>query len=307
MRHAIGELQAEKYLERIKGSGTFISGKLKGKTKTIGVVTTYDNYIFQDIIKGIDQTLSKYNYGMMLGLTHNSVEREAEVIENMINRDVDGIIIETSKSAFPNLNIEMYEKLKIKGIPYILINGYYRELDCARLLFDDVCGGYLAAMHLIENGHRDISGLFKVDDIQGHRRYLGFVKALREKDIPLKEDLIDWFTTENFDEITTSNGLLKKLKKSSAVICYNDQTALMVKNLLKKNDIIIGKDISLISFDDSKLAKLAGLEVTSIIYPANKFGQRAANNLIDLIKGKKIKKEDVIKAELIIRDSVVKL
>ena len=189
----------EGWLYKIHGKGTFVGDRLgekSNKIKTIGVMTTYLNdYIFPSIILGIDEVLSKAGYNMVLGCTDNRHDKERLCLENFVKADVQGIIIEPTKSALPNPNLDVYKQIINKGIPIFFIHGFYQELDCPYVVVDDVEAGYLATDYLIKLGHKNIGGIFKIDDIQGHYRFKGYQMALSQAKLDLIDLNVLWFDT----------------------------------------------------------------------------------------------------------------
>lgn len=310
VRQAFGELVNEGWLHRVQGKGTFVSrsaGMQKEKSRIIGVMTTYlDDYIFPSIIKGIDNVLSNQGYSMILSHTDNKIEREAACLSAIMEKNVDGFIIEPTKSALPNPNLGLYEELERKGIPYIFINGFYPGREASCVVEDDELGGYLAAMHLMELGHEKIGGIFKVDDIQGHGRYKGTVRAHRERGRNIPEDSVIWYTTEDSDSIFGETGrklLLKRLEGCTGVVCYNDQVALRLIEIFKAESVRVPGDVSLVSFDDSELAVASETKLTTVAHPKAGLGEKAALGLLDLLRYNRNRVKEIMKPELIVRSS----
>lgn len=312
VRHAIGRLEQEGLVERQRGSGTYIkTGGLgvNNKTMTVGVITTYlDDYIFPSIINGIEGVLTKNGYSISLGLTRNRVENERRLLESFLEKGLDGLIVEGTKSALPNPNIEIYKKFYKQGIPVIFMNGYYGELSPNYVVVDDVLGGKMATDYLISAGHKKITGIFKYDDMQGHKRYQGFQESIYHAGITICEENLMWFATDDskiFDESYQAE-TLKKLKQVSGVVCYNDEIATKLIKLLESNAIHVPGDISVVSFDDSNLATMSQIGLTTVAHPGKDLGKMAAKELLKIIKKEQNKSKKVIKPKLIIRESVEK-
>ncbi|TKJ46627.1 hypothetical protein CEE34_07955 [Candidatus Aerophobetes bacterium Ae_b3a] len=73
------------------------------------------------------------NYSIVLGNANHSLEKEAAHPQDMINRNVDGLIIEPTRSALPSSNIKYFHKLREKGIPFVMIDSYFDDSDLAIL------------------------------------------------------------------------------------------------------------------------------------------------------------------------------
>ena len=310
VRQAISQLASEGWLYKVHGKGTFVGDRIRRKSnkiKTIGVMTTYLNdYIFPSIILGIDEVLSKAGYNMVLGCSYNHHDKERMCLENFIRADIHGVIVEPTKSALPNPNLDLYRQIIEKDIPMFFIHGCYKELDCPYVVVDDIKAGYIAARHLIDLGHKRIGGIFKIDDIQGHYRFKGYQMALHEAKIDLKDLNVLWFDTDDKREefIKFDKKMFRELtKRCSAIVCYNDQVALKVMNIIRKKGMKIPEDISLVSFDDSQLAVVSEVKLTTVAHPQKKLGRIVAESLINKINGGKGKDKIKMEPELIIRGS----
>lgn len=314
VRQAISVLESEGVLERRRGSGTYVMATaLKPRTRAmrIGVITTYlDDYIFPSIIQGIDAVLTESGYSMQLAITYNKVENEMRVLSTMLKNGVDGMIIEPTKSGLPNLNADLYEEMKRRGIPCVFINGYHSDTCFPYVAMDDYACGQEAAAYLLRKHHRRIAGIFKSDDIQGHLRYAGCASMLKKHQLLLAEENILWYTTEDtkpsFDRAFEQRAL-RRVEGCTALICYNDQIAFKVMELLIRNNVIIPRDLSLIGFDDSDTDSIAQLSLTTFSHPKAELGQTAAKHLLRLIAGERFDATVKFKPRFVERSSVRQL
>jgi GntR family transcriptional regulator of arabinose operon len=266
-----------------------------------------DYYIFPNILKGIDGVLTRLGYNLVLGITYNRVENERCFLRSCIDNSVDGIIIEASKSALPNPNLDLYRELTDRGIPYIFINCYYEDFDCNYVVMDDCYAGYMAALRILHSGHRNIGGIFKSDDMQGQRRYSGFSKALSENGLTNFDANIVWYDTEDVDiliEPKYDAQLLNILSGCTGIVCYNDQVAAKAVALMQRNNIKVPNDVSIVGFDNSNLAILCAVKLTTITHPGEKLGEKAAESIYSLLSGNENKITYTFKPELVERDSV---
>lgn len=311
VRKALSLLEQEGYIEACHGKGTFCSEKMRHmkKSRNIAVVTTYiSDYIFPRLIQGMDNVLSEQGYSIILKNTGNSRQKEAKCLEELLQKDIDGLIIEPSKSQLSCRHPGLYENLEKYQIPYIFIQGIYTEMkDKPHILMDDARGGYLVTKYLLEQGHRRITGFFKADDIQGIQRHKGYVRALQEAGIPYDPDLVVWFHTE--DRRSKPSMMVKEMVKTGSlphgIVCYNDQIAVQVIESLEDCGLQVPKDISVTGYDNSLYAQ-RGTGITTIAHPQERLGEMAAELILEKINGVSeadSKVERLIQPELIVRGS----
>ncbi|ENH96342.1 GntR family transcriptional regulator [Gracilibacillus halophilus YIM-C55.5] len=322
VRLAIGELVNEGWLYREQGAGTFCADRtsidrkrsMEQSQKNIAIVTTYiSEYIFPSIIRGAEAFLSEHGYHVSIFNTHNQYDQERMILNKILMGSYDGVIIEPTNSASSNPNLHYYLKLEEYQIPYVMINATYEELEPISFMMDDQRGGYIQAEHLIQHGHKEIACIYKTDDVQGQKRLKGYIKAHREMGIPINPKNMITYHTQN--QFTKPVEELKKLlaaknNQPTAVACYNDQLVLRLMDFLREEGIQIPKDLSFVGYDDSMLADISEVKITSVIHPKSKLGLDAAQAIIQLIKKKVSNPETLSKLyspELQIRQSTLKL
>lgn len=309
VRQAINILIQNDYLTSRQGSGTYVVFNRFAAHKpnmTAGVVTTYvSTYIFPRIIHGIETILTEYGYSIQLAFTNNTVQKENHVLHTMLEKGVDGLIVEPAKSGLPNPNKELYNKIYAKKIPVLFINSYYPDLKIPHVSLNDHAAGYLATNYLIQKGHRRIACIFKSDDMQGHLRYAGYLDALLKAGYEIHDENVLWYSTEDLrDRFTEEKWILERLANCTALVCYNDEIGLKMVNLLESNRIAVPDDISIVSIDNSNLADLCKVPLTSVANPMDLLGRTAAQNLINLISHALIPATSEFKPKIVERSSV---
>ena len=311
VRKALAILAQEGYVEAFHGKGTFCSEGVRhiGKSRNIAVVTTYiSDYIFPRLIQGIDSVLSEEGYSIILKNTGNSRQKEAKCLEELLQKNIDGLIIEPSKSQLACRHPNLYRNLDKYGIPYIFIQGIYMEMrDKPHILMDDTKGGYLATEYLVKLGHKKIIGIFKADDIQGMNRHKGYARALQEYGIAYDPDNVVWFHTEDrkVKPAMMVRDMVRQNRLPEGIVCYNDQIAVQVMEALEEEGIHIPEYVSVTGYDNSLYAR-QGNGITTIAHPQEKLGEMAAELLLEKMSGvpeKESHVERLIQPELIIRGS----
>jgi len=326
VRLAIGDLVTTGWLYREQGAGTFCADRTKSESETsqvqsknIAIITTYiSDYIFPSIIRGAEKQLSEHGYNVSLFSTNNNHKTEKKVLETILSQHFEGIIIEATLSATTNPNINYYLNLESKNIPYIMINACYDELEPISITLNDEKGAYLQTEHLIDLGHKNIVGFFKTDDKQGSRRMKGYLKAHRDHDITIiPSNIVTYHTDEKgtkplekLEDILSQNAS----NRPTAIICYNDELAVKLLDVIREHQLNIPNDISIVGFDDSFLANVSEVKLTTIKHPQSELGEAAGKLILDMIKESKGDKKDtnkprsiVFEPQLVLRNSTKKL
>lgn len=298
VRQALEYLVELGLIEKRQGSGSRVVRRRSFGTDRVAVVTSYiDDYIFPSVLQDIQRVLVRRGYSTLLFATNNMVGREREILQELLRQPLGGLIVEGSKTALPNPNLDLYEKLDRAGIPMVFLHGEYRELENSVCVSDDnFGGGYLAARHLITRGHTRIAGIFKSDDIQGQQRYLGYLSAVRDAGLPLADSQVLWYTTEErrflmdygHNDILT-HFLQFYLKDCTAVVCYNDEIADRLIRLLLSKSRRVPEDVAVVSFDNSYYSDLCPVRITSLAHEAHKMGGLSAQLLMDQMAGEKVR------------------
>lgn len=296
VRLALADLVNEGLLYKEQGSGTYVSERSLKKNQTnsvsskkVAIITTYiSDYIFPSIIRGAESVLSQEGYQVTLFSTNNNHESEKRILETVISQNFDGVIVEPTKSAISNPNINYYLNLEALKIPYIMINAFYDELEPISVTLNDMQGGYLQTEHLIRLGHRNILGFFKNDDMQGLKRMKGYLKAYRDYGIPIIPQNIITYNTKSKDSALPLEQLEDRLSNSpekiTGIVSYNDELAMRILEVLRQKNLQIPEDISIVGFDDSFLSEVSEVKLTTIKHPKSELGEMAAKLIISLIE-----------------------
>lgn len=309
VRQAFALLESRGMLIRRKGSGTFVREAFPAPgTGTIGVVATYiTDYIFPSIIRGIESELTRLGYAITLGVTKNRVENEERILRSFLEKKVDGIIVEGTRTAFPNPNAPLYRKLAESRIPFIFFNGFYRELPCVRILTNDrACGRAAARLLCAKRPGGRLGGIFKLDDLQGLERRAGFAEGIRSCGGTPEDAPVVWFTTPEQKTLFTGSGsaLPEQLKGCSGIVCYNDQVAFGLIRLLLKQGIRVPEDIAVVGFDDAALSEYSPVRITTFRHPQERMGVLAADKIDRMIRvPDRAEPSAVLRMPLIVKDS----
>ncbi len=175
----------------------YIASSLRsGRTKTIAMIAGSMMNPFYAILGDlIQQEAVRLGYSLMILCSRDDPDTEVKMVEMALSRQVDGVLITPCSFDSPALSL-----LRSSGIPFVLLSRYLEgsEDDC--VYCDDEQGGYLAARHLLDKGHRHLAMIsFRHVVFSSRKRFDGFQRACLEAGVPARN--IHYAEPENGKEI----------------------------------------------------------------------------------------------------------
>ena len=272
-------------------------------SSTIGVVVPgLGNMFFAEVIDGIEKSMRRQGYSLLLNCAQNDPELEMECINALVSRNVSGIIVISPNTQ--GLREEFYRRL-VKRIPLVFINGYHRIPNVSYVANDEAMGTHQALEYLWNLGHRCI--LFVGGE--NSDSYTVKEKAYRvfteENGIFDEDNIVDIGEGNNIETVTSARiKLMKVIPKvnPTAVFCCNDLMAMGAIRACKRLGLNVPRDVSVIGYDNIMLSKLVDPQITTMDQNMYQLGSNAAAVLVEMIRGgqsKRITLENI----LIVRES----
>jgi DNA-binding LacI/PurR family transcriptional regulator len=247
------------------------------------------NYVKQEILRN----------GCKVGPQYSNIEARNVDISAIKAGKKDGLIVlgKTDGNLSPLLS------LFDKRIAFITLNQMYITED--HVMCDGVEATKRAMQYLYDNGHRRIA---YIGEIQKEIRYKSYIEFFIKAKLRCEEEHIINAPMTTKSGYSAAKKILKCKELPSAIFCANDATAIGVLKGLKDNDIVVPRDISVISIDDIAEASLSEPPLTTIKIPLKELGCFAVNTLLNRIhKRHKVHLDIFMPSELIIRQSVRKV
>lgn len=292
VRQALGVLEMEKLIVKRHGSGSYVNEKISVKrSMRIAVIPRFfNNYFFPSLIEGIEEAASLNGYSVVLHATHNDVEQERNILCQVLEDNIDGILVEGCKTALPNPNLDIYQELRKKGLPIVFLNCYYKDFfrvehgDAVFVSIDDETASYEITSALIASGHTKIGAIMKYDEIFGHQRCAGYMRAMSEHGIPVSDSSVIWFGNDALDDVKSVLVESNMLNRCTALLCYNDLIANQFFRMISRNQTNIR---AVGSFDGTACDVPDGIDFLTRHNPTHLMGKTATEKLIHIINGQK--------------------
>lgn len=286
-----------------------------GKTKTIGlvIISDFTNAFFDRATKSIIDRAQELGFRVLIQHSDEDVSVERVAIDTMLQHQVDGIIlVPASTTKHSHLTSK-----KLNGKPVVIID---RKLDVRRyttVTTGDEVAAKEAVLYAAEKGHKNLGFLIAVPGITGlsagqpeipitsvQERVDGFAQGVKRS----KATSV-WVYCEDKEDVSESavEKLLDSPKAPTVVFTSNNDMLLAVLKVAGKRGLTIGKNLSVVSFDDSPWAAAMVPGITVIARPVEELGHIAVTELVEAIEGNTKPKEIVLPASLIKRGSVANL
>lgn len=266
------------------------------RTRTLGVIVNdLHNPFFPIVTDGIKQAVDALDYRLLVTSAFLDNENEAAALETFIDLGLDGIIMTGVR--LDQVTIERAARV----VPLVVVS---RPIDSALLDTvnnDDVAGARLATTHLIELGHRRIGHVSGGDAAGAPLRTSGYVGAMR--DARLEPIVVVGAFTESSGAAAATE-LFDEFTDCTAVFAGNDLSALGVLDVIDGLGLDVPGDVSLVGYDNTYVAALRHIGLTSIDQHGERLGRIAVSLLIErLERGRTEARHEVIAPTLVARDT----
>lgn len=285
-----------------------VARSLKQKrTNVIALVAaTLTSRFTTEIVSEVERYFTKKQVDVIVASTEDDPQKEKKVIEKMIARQVDGVLV------FPNVaNRDFYNKLIKSGFPVVFIDRYIENVATQMIVLDNVKAGQMATEALIQKGHKNIGivtfPLGENEGISNRRdRVNGYLIALQKNGLTLNRELILQTTGDK-----TQKDLQRfyQEKNVSALVFTNDILLEQMLIWAKEASVKLPDDLSVVSIDDVSFAHFFTPGITTIAQPVEAIAKKAAKILDRKILGERQQKSELFTFEprMNERDSIKKI
>jgi LacI family transcriptional regulator len=270
-------------------------------TQTIALLLPdISNPFYAALVSGIQECALAHDHTMLLCTTEGDAEREEQYLQLLRAKQVDGALVDGL--VLPPDRIARFVR---DGFPIVCLD---RDIDSSAIPLvqvDNRLGGRLAAEHLLQLGHTRIAHVTGAPELHiSDERLAGYQDALGEAGIEPSPSLVEPGTFTEEGGYRATRALLERAPDVTAIFAANDLSAVGVLNALAEADVHVPTDVSVVGFDDLRLAGYMSPPLTTVRQPAEGIARLATELLIGLTRGEDVEQmRHVLPPTLVVRGS----
>ncbi|WP_407667607.1 LacI family DNA-binding transcriptional regulator [Mycolicibacterium arseniciresistens] len=252
------------------------------RTNLIGVlVPRLSDVVLATVYEGIESAAAQQGLTAFVANTQDEPTGQRQRIEMMLDRRVDGLILGDARAD----DHSVLEELTRREVPFVLVNRSVADYPAATC--DNWLGGRLAAQHLLDLGHRRvgvIAGLAHAST--GIDRPAGFVECFREAGFEVLPENIVYSGLDSQGGHFAADRMLDGPSPPTALFAVNDFAAIGAAGAIRNHGLRVGRDVSLIGFNNIALTAELHVPLTSIESHAFDMGRDAVQLLANSLAGR---------------------
>ena len=278
-------------------------------TKTIGVIIpNILNSFFAKVFSGIEKVADEKGYKVITCISNESLEKEIGALEMLSNGTIDGFILSISEEAQKLQQFGHFKSIINEGTPIVMFDRTTDEVQCDKVIVDDLDSAENATQHLLKSGCKKIALFSSINNLSvGKLRAKGFYKAIEDKGFTIDENLV--VLTDNLEDFDAQMPAFFNNNKVDGIFALDEHASMVAMKFGIKSGYKIPDNLSIIGFADGLWSKRMTPSLSTVSQHGPEIGEVAAKMLIDKLESKAedvTYKTTIIKTELRYRDSTNK-
>lgn len=267
-------------------------GLASKKTKTVGVIIPdISNVFYAELVRGIEDIATMYRYNIILTNSDQQEDKEVQLLTTLLSKQVDGIVMMSDY-----ISEEMLHEMNRSTVPVVLAGTVEHSNSFPSVNIEYRQAAMDAVNRLIQNGHNRIafiSGSIS-SPINRDFKLAGYEEALENAGIDVDEDLIVGVDNTYDDGLAAWDQLQQLENPPTAFFAGSDEIAIGLIHGAQDSGLNVPNDIEIISFENSKLARMVRPQLTSVVLPLYDIGAVSMRLLTKFMNKEKIEEQNVV-------------
>ncbi|MBK8988761.1 MAG: LacI family DNA-binding transcriptional regulator [Chloroflexi bacterium] len=272
------------------------------QTNTLALVLTdITNPYWTTLARGVEDAAQEKGYSVILCNTDESSEKQAQYLNMLLKRRIDGILLVPAHSA-----TDAVQTIQKQNISVVVLDRDVRNANVDIVRSDSFDGAYKLTSHLLELGHRHIAILSGPRHVStSTERVDGFCQAMQEAGLEHNTNNIYWGSFSLHSGCEMTEAALQATPRPTAFVAVNNFIANGALQTLNRHNLRVPGDMSLVSFDDIPVILNPSPFLTVVVQPAYEMGYRATQLLLARLQneGPEELQRIILPTELFVRQS----
>jgi DNA-binding LacI/PurR family transcriptional regulator len=267
------------------------------RTQTVGVLLNdLHNPFFAEIANGIEAYASEIGYRLLIITGGRRQQREHAMLEALLEYRPDGLILVSPRLAAPQISAD------VGSVPCVVVGRRLRDRHIDTVMTDEALGAKLVVRHLVELGHEDIAHVDGGRGAGAAPRRSGYRKAMEEAGLARRTRVIPGEFEEHAGAHAAEQ-LLRDGRLPTAVFAANDLVAIGLIDRFDRDGVKVPGDVSVVGFDNTFVAALTHIRLTTINQPRDEMGREALQLVLERADGRTRGATRLHRPELVVRAS----
>ncbi len=266
-------------------------GLASKKTKTVGVIIPdISNVFYAELVRGIEDIATMYRYNIILTNSDQQEDKEVQLLSTLLSKQVDGIVLMSD-----DLSPEMQKEMERANVPIVLAGTVEKTNTFPSVNIHYQEAAEEAVSRIIRNGHNRIAFISGAMSSIINRDYklAGYKDAMKKAKLEIDDDLIVWVDNTYDDGLAAWEQLQQLENPPTAFFAGSDEIAIGLIHGAQDAGKRVPEDVDVISFENSKLARMVRPQLTSVVLPLYDIGAVSMRLLTKFMNKEKIDEQTV--------------